>query len=497
MTEWMKEAYEKYGKEIASKGLTRTGVMALTKLGESRSRRLLDYVRLTNPHDSTAHKPTVQEPTPVYNPIEIKKPEIKKPENPVNAKTSPTMNHALEHYYYDQTTDIYITFLKSGHLKVSGHAHRGLKQAYSNWDGKPETINTLCREYQIPRAYLTQYIRIHGWTHDSEPFSDEAVATTPVEVLVNDALLQRKHQLAKQYNAAQYQEIEMDAQKWRDIEQGVLPAIEKSITAQRHPIERLKLREANRAYSVVIAPQDFHWGGYGWIDETGETYNRVEAERRIVSKTEELASLLPGRPEKIYVSVGGDWFHTDGDHASTTKGTPMEADGSPSEILITGMEMARKHIDSLRQIAPVELVFMGGNHDRSNSLALLMYLSAWYRHDNDVTIHRTPKLRSYISYRDTLIGFTHGDKVKAKDLGHLMANEASEQWGQSKSRIWFTGHLHHEVVREIGGIVQYQLPSLSGTDRWHARQGFTTARAGICAHLIGESGVFMSLFAQV
>jgi predicted phosphodiesterase len=353
----------------------------------------------------------------------------------------------------------------------------------------------MCRTFQVPRHYLTEYIKIHGWTHDSEPMSDEVLLAEPIDALVEDVLMQKKHQLAVAYERKQWEEVERDAEKWRNFERTLLQELQKSISKSPSPA-RIRLKPVD-PFALVMAPQDFHWGGYAWKDETGEAYSRKEAEQRILSKTTEIVSLLPGRPEKIYLSVGGDWFHIDGDHATTTKGTPQEIEGSPSEIFITGCEMALHHVEVLRQVAPVELVFMGGNHDRANSLALMMYLQAWYRNTADVIVHRTSQLRTYLEYQQVLMGFTHGDKVKPKDLGVVMATEAREAWGRTTSHIWFTGHLHHEVVREVGGIVQYQLPSLAGTDRWHARQGYTAARAGLCGHLVNRKGVMMSLFAAV
>ena len=42
------------------------------------------------------------------------------------------------------------------------------------------------------------------------------------------------------------------------------------------------------------------------------------------------------------------------------------------------------------------------------------------------------------------------------------------------------------------------LPSLAGEDRYHARHGYTMARAGLCAHMIDkELGLVGTMFAPV
>lgn len=478
----VEEIIKKYGKEILEKQLGRKRVAKVLQCTPGQARHVLEVLKKMGVSKVPESQETIPEKLQV---------------SPVQQTEQMDAFCSLETpYIYDTTKDVYFTFLKGRTLQVAGVTHRSMKADYSNWDQKPATLNQICIRYQIPRNYLVQYVKIHGWTHDSEPFSDEVVLEKPVDALVEDALMRKKHHLATAYEKARWSEVEKDAKRWREFEYTVLGELRKSISKEPPAVPRLVLPK-KQDFALVMAPQDFHWGGYAWEDETGEHYNRKEAEARILSKTEEIVSLLPGTPEKIYLSVGGDWFHVDGDHTTTTKGTPMEPDGSPGEIFITGCEMALRHIEVLRQVAPVELVFMGGNHDRANSLALLMYLGAWYRNTKDVSVHHTPALRTYLEYKQVLMGFTHGDKVKPKDLGHVMAHEAMEAWGRTKSHIWFTGHLHHEVVREIGGVVQYQLPSLAGTDRWHARQGYTTARSGLCGHLVGQQGVFMSLFAKV
>jgi hypothetical protein len=254
--------------------------------------------------------------------------------------------------------------------------------------------------------------------------------------------------------------------------------------------------EDSLEYALVISPTDFHWGKYGWVDEVGETYNFDEARKRLMEKTQELICRLPSRPEKIILATGSDWFHVDNDAGTTTKGTPQDMCGSPAEILMTGCQMAREHIELLRQVAPVEVVFMPGNHDRMSAIALMMYLSAAYENTQDCKIIVSPSTRQYVRYGNNLMGFIHGDG--ARNLVELMSNEKRELWGECQHHTWFHGHLHHRQVVEKGGCLIVQLPSLAGHDRYHARQGYTTSVAGLSAHFIDkEKGLVGTLFAPV
>jgi len=233
--------------------------------------------------------------------------------------------------------------------------------------------------------------------------------------------------------------------------------------------------------------------------KSGETYHFEEARKRLFEKTQSLIERIPVCPEKIYVGAGSDWFHVDNDAGTTTKGTPQDMCASPAEILITGCKLAREHIDLLRQVAPVEIVMMAGNHDRHSSLALMMYLSAAYEDVDDVSITITANNRRYITYGETLLGFTHGDGLSRKtNMAGLMAVEARQQWGLTTHKIWFHGHLHHQRLTEKDGCLIVQMPSLAGHDRYHARSGYTTSTAGLAAYFIDkDEGYIGSLFAPV
>ena len=108
----------------------------------------------------------------------------------------------------------------------------------------------------------------------------------------------------------------------------------------------------------------------------------------------------------------------------------------------------------------------------------------------------SPSTRKYVHYGNNLLGFIHGDE--AKNLEELMACEQRELWGKCEHHVWFHGHLHHRKVLESKGCLIIQLPSLAGHDRYHARQGYTTSKAGLAAHLIDkQKGLIATYFAPV
>lgn len=407
-------------------------------------------------------------------------------------------------YVYDESKDSYKTFIQQakGWVTTTGDAHRSIVQWYSNWDGAPVSLNGISRRTGLPRNWVVGYLKAHGITHDSAPFSAEEVAKRGVEELAQDALALKFGALATRTQELGAKEQHVAARNWWDFEATVLNRIRGWIGEfhTEYSIPKIKLHRAEKPFWLVTSATDFHWGMYSWAGESGYDYNRKIARERLMQTTEDLIARLPGQPQGITVAVGSDFFHIDGigPEKTTTRGTPQDSEGSALEILLTGCELQREHIDILSQVAPVKVVLMSGNHDRHNSHALLMYLHAVYENSNRVEVVKDHNLRVYQSIGTTLACFTHGDTAKVKDLGPIMAKERRQDWGTARHHVAFGGHLHHQRIQEIGGIRHYLLPSLASPDAWHAGKGYVTSEAGLMGVLVDmEEGPIGTMFCPV
>jgi hypothetical protein len=74
---------------------------------------------------------------------------------------------------------------------------------------------------------------------------------------------------------------------------------------------------------------------------------------------------------------------------------------------------------------------------------------------------------------ETFIGYHHGN-CKIEDLPLLFAThpDYSQMFGYAKYREVHTGDKHHYMAKEVKGVRIQQMPSLSGTDRWHQDNNF-------------------------
>jgi len=415
----------------------------------------------------------------------------------VEPKENLRVTHAR--IYYDKGADIYLTWIESMNdlLQVEGEKHRDMRRAYSSVSGGM-TSDEMALKFDMPSSWIIEYIRAHGWRHAMDPFTDEEVLNTDVEDLTELFLFERRRKIAVEAQKRDWLATQREAKKYREIDATFLADFKKIIAEKdlTHGVPHIEM-EDGKPYAVVISPTDLHYGKYGWGIETGESYDLDEATKRLSEKTSALISRLPSRPELIVVATGSDWFHVDNEQGTTTKGTSQDLAGSPAEILMGGCELARKHIEMLRGIAPIQVVFMNGNHDRHTALALALYLHAVYENCDDVEVIVSPRNRQYLRWQNNLLGFTHGDFVKGVDLPLVMANEKRDDWGSSTNHVWFTGHKHHTHMIEKGGCFVIQLPSLSGTDRYHHKHGYLN-RPGIFAFLLdAEEGIIGSLYAPV
>lgn len=409
-----------------------------------------------------------------------------------------------DRYVYNGQTDSYITMLKCRPkpLVINGTKFRAMKKAYSDWDGSPSTINEICRRFAIPRDQFQELKAVHGWTHESEPFTREEVMSREVDDLADDAFQQRRQAVWEGFEKRRWHETKLDAAKWNDLEQNFIVPLQDHLStlipAYTPPIFNLK--SPRNPFAVVTSAGELHYGGSGWEVETGENFSRKEAEERLVyARTKLLEDVADkGKPDKFIYTSGNDFLTIDNDQGGTTRGTPQELDGTAAQIFSEGVDLAFRDVDMLRSVAPVLILFVPGNHDRLLSLALLKCLQVKYQADPAVEVVFSAKTRAYACYGDTLMGFAHGDgALKPPQYMATMAKEEPILWAETIYRAFFTGHLHHEVVQELVGGTHYQMSSLRGADRFHERNAFLS-QAALSSYIVDRHrGVVATLQTKV
>ena len=242
----------------------------------------------------------------------------------------------------------------------------------------------------------------------------------------------------------------------------------------------IKRKKGN--HLLVINPADIHIGKYASELETGEQYDCETAVMRVLEGIEGLIEKAQGfNIDRVLFCIGNDVLHIDNVYNTTTKGTHQDTDGKWWEHYEIALMLYVKCIETLRQIAPVDVIHSMSNHDYQSGFHLAHTLKSWFRKTKDVSFDITVANRKYYKYGNNLIGLEHGDGAKMDKLPLLMAQEKPEMWSKSKFRYWYLHHIHHKVKHKwldakdyIGVTVEY-MRSPSSADSWHSRKGFCGA----------------------
>lgn len=233
-------------------------------------------------------------------------------------------------------------------------------------------------------------------------------------------------------------------------------------------------------YLLEIAPVDLHLGLRAWAQETGARYDIPTACQLFVWAVEDLLAKAANFPlERILFVIGNDFLHVDTKQGTTTGGTPQDVDDSSLQMFKVGRALLTQTILRLKQVAPVHVLAIPGNHDHLSLLHLAEVIDAQFSADADVTVDAGPAVRKYHKYGATLLGFTHGygREEKASKLPLLMAREQPDAWAEASFHEWHLGHWHHVRAEEHSGVRVRVLPSLVARDAWHAGQGYLARRA--------------------
>ena len=193
----------------------------------------------------------------------------------------------------------------------------------------------------------------------------------------------------------------------------------------------------------------------------------------------------------IVLPISNDFFHTDNYQNQTTQGTPQDTIMDYSSEYELGFAILVDTINMLRQNANhVVVVLVQGNHDRTKSFYLAHALDVYFKENIDVDFIREHSVIKGITLGNTFIGWHHGN-CKIEDLPLLFAThpQYSQAFGNAKYREIHTGDKHHYMAKELKGVRIQQMPSLSGTDRWHLDNNYVhSVRAALALVYDDEHG---------
>lgn len=315
------------------------------------------------------------------------------------------------------------------------------------------------------KAALAGYSPDHGMNHPApQPFSVKGVST----------LYGPDGDVKAQWVKTKLNESQ--------AEEAIKEFVNYLVTEARGLSPLVKQPKASLDDLLAIYPfGDPHIGMYAWAQESGDDFDLVEAERLTLGAVDALVDAAPPAKTAILLPLG-DVFHAN-DQSNVTPGHKhqLDVDSRYPKVIGVGIKTFRHAV--LRALEKHEKVIVRiepGNHDPQAKWALAFALDAYFENNPRVEIDLSPAKFWFYKFGKVLIGSTHGDTARHEALPGIMAADRPEDWGLTKHRYWYTGHVHHISVKEFPGVVCESFRTLAAKDAYAAGHGYRAGRDMRC-----------------
>ena len=377
-----------------------------------------------------------------------------------------------------------------GSYVASFDRHSLIQRMYVNAYGN-ETAAIVAMEFDFPHTKAVYvYAKHHGFTKSSPPQTDlEFELGKTVDESVEENIQTMKRRVYKKTQKREWKETQDAAERWWNLENTVIESIQATVAEmQEYKPEQLGLITipSDYKFSSLIGISDIHYMKLCY-DHKGEmTYNREIALARVKDHVRKLAieTSRYGVPERFYVIIGNDNIHVDGLKHETTHGTSQAqaTDGLWRLELKNYIKMQFDMIEYYRQIAPVTLIPVKGNHDYETSIALQAFAELYFDKYDDVEVLVCHDARAYVQYGKVCLVVTHGNELRSvanlENQAHkLIMGEAKNQGINVMDVDYYIvvhGHEHVGSTRDLnGGVQRIGLSSMSDIDDfWHKESGY-------------------------
>lgn len=235
---------------------------------------------------------------------------------------------------------------------------------------------------------------------------------------------------------------------------------------------------------------DPHVGMRAWAKECGADWDLAIAQNVHRVVVDDLVARSTPSEQAVLVNLG-DLLHYDSMMPVTARGGHMlDADGRYNKMIRVATEVMVQFVESaLSHHRKVHIINAIGNHDETGAQWLALLLEHRYSRNKRVTVDTSPAVFSYYRFGQNFIGVHHGHTVKKLDaLPGVMATDRPTDWGQCKHRTWWTGHVHHEAVREFPGCMVETFGTLATADAYATAGGWRSRQNAYAIELHADCG---------
>jgi hypothetical protein len=341
--------------------------------------------------------------------------------------------------------------------------HRGMSAAARALGQSVSTVRDAIYALE-KKAAMCGYSPSHGMTHAApSPYIVKGVSTLYVDG----------------EQKAQWVKTSLDDSKVQEV----LQEFVKNLVSDAKGLSKIISPPKHSSADLlnVFPLGDPHFGMYAWAAEAGDDFDTEIAEKITFAAVDRLVASAPSADTAIILPLG-DLLHADDTRNKTPQsGFTLDVDTRYQKVVQIALRALKRSIyRALEKHKKVIAKILPGNHDPHSSFAIALSLAEYFSNNPRVTVDLSPSLFWFYRFHNVLIGATHGDKAKGNDLLGVMATDRSEDWGQTKFRYWYTGHIHNFTGKELPGVVLESFRTLAPKDAWHAGMGYRAGRDAYC-----------------
>ncbi len=237
------------------------------------------------------------------------------------------------------------------------------------------------------------------------------------------------------------------------------------------------IKDENLAACYLLG--DHHLGMRAWNKETGQDDYDLEISSRILfNAIDTLTHASKHADTGILVNLG-DFFHAnDLKNQTPGSGHGLDVDGRAGMIIRAAGQLYKRLITRmLESHREVWIINVRGNHDPDAALWLNEMVKLYYESEPRVKVFDNYNKFINFTWGDNLVVMHHGDKINVQRIYETITRVLAKEWGESKHRFAWTGHIHHKQAHEIGGLQHESWNVLPPPDAWHAASGYGSSRS--------------------
>lgn len=229
----------------------------------------------------------------------------------------------------------------------------------------------------------------------------------------------------------------------------------------------------NDDLATLYLSNDIHFGALMWAPESGENWDMAIAQTTVNAAYDYLFETTP--PSKIGIIVDlGDLMEVDSfKNVTPQSGNPLAVDGRYPKILRAAYGALIYAVQkALLKHQTVIFSNIAGNHDMTTGHAIREIIRAAFANEPRVIVDDSPSAIKYMHHGEVLLQFAHGDGLKMKDAGEVMAHDCQDTFSSTKFRYAHFGHTHKDAVYDGRLCRSESHRNLAPLNDWAAHKGF-------------------------